>query len=131
MFSLIVGHGLITFSCSKARVPDGGNQIQPQENQVGRIWNRVDTADETVEGIRLIFKFDEVSDVFIGNIENLTGNKVSNVRVKIRVFDRNDRSTDYGPTASHDLAPGEKLEVEVTTPGFSDFLTFTIHPEIG
>lgn len=128
---LICIAGLVNLSCDQAREPFGENEKEEKSDQTGKTWNRVDTADETVKGIRVIFKFDGVTDSFIGTLENQNRDVVPKVRAKVRVFNREDSNMEYGPTTPEDLAPGEKIEVMIPAPGFDDFTTFTIHAEMG
>ncbi len=49
------------------------------------------------------FKFDDVSESFIGTLENLNGDVALGVLAKVRVFNRDDCSMEYGPTPLKDL----------------------------
>lgn len=100
-------------------------------NESGLLWNSIDTADETVNGIRLKLAYDAATESFIGTLENINTLVAPQVRVEVHVFDAAGNSTEYGPTTPADMAPGEIRNVSLPVPGAGNFITFNMHPEVG
>lgn len=71
--------------------------------------------DEIRKGVRLILSFDNESSSFIGTVENVTEKTISRVRVEVHLSNGNE----LGPTEPIDLAPGKKVDVELSAEGQS------------
>ncbi len=84
------------------------------------------THDEVRKGVRLILSFDNESSSFIGTVENVTEKTVSRVRVEVHLSN----GTELGPTEPIDLAPGKKVDVELSAKGQS-FNWWKAHAEAG
>jgi hypothetical protein len=100
-------------------------------NESGTLWNKNQTADEIVNGIRLILKYDPAKGAFVGTMENLNTTMAPQARVEAHIFDAAGNSTEYGPTTPTDLAPGQIVNVILPTPGAGNFVKFNMHPEVG
>lgn len=85
-----------------------------------------ETYDKIRKGVRLIISYDEQSDTFQGTVENTTDAILKQVRVEVHLSNGNE----LGPTTPVDLAPGEKVDVELTAES-KDFDGWTAHPEVG
>jgi len=84
------------------------------------------THDEVRKGVRLILSFDNESSSFTGTVENITEKTVSRVRVEVHLSN----GTELGPTEPIDLAPGKKVDVELSAKGQS-FNWWKAHAEAG
>lgn len=73
------------------------------------------THDEVRKGVRLILSFDNESSSFTGTVENITEKTISRVRVEVHLSN----GTELGPTEPIDLAPGKKVDVELSAKGQS------------
>jgi len=71
--------------------------------------------DEVRKGVRLILSFDNESSSFIGTVENVTEKTISRVRIEVHLSN----GDELGPTEPIDLAPGKKVDVELSTEGKS------------
>jgi len=82
--------------------------------------------DEVRKGARLILSFDNESSSFIGTVENITEKTLSRVRIEVHLSN----GTELGPTEPIDLAPGKKVDVELSAEGQS-FNWWKAHAEVG
>lgn len=135
-FSMFFLMTLVFTSCDKgnemAEGPEGPEGSGGEGgNESGVLWNAADTADEIVNGIRLILTYDAASNSFVGTVENLNTTIAPQVRVEVHVFDAAGNSTEYGPTTPADMNPGETRNVTLPVPGAGSFVTFNMHPEVG
>ena len=84
------------------------------------------TFDEVRGGARLVLKFDDASNSFLGTVENTSDQVLTRVRVEVHL----DNGAELGPTTPTDLAPGETLDIVLpSTP--ESFNSWTTHAEIG
>lgn len=100
-------------------------------NESGTLWNIADTADETVNGLRLIISYDSATQTFTGTLENLNSTTMPQTRFEVHVFDAAGNSTEYGPSTPVDMAPGETRNVSLQVTGAQNFVQFNMHPEFG
>ncbi len=84
------------------------------------------THDEVRKGVRLILSFDNEFSSFIGTVENVTEKTISRVRIEVHLSNGNE----LGPTEPTDLAPGKKVDVELSAEGQS-FNWWKAHAETG
>ncbi len=85
-----------------------------------------ETYDKVRMNARLILSYDEQSKTFKGTVENTTDETLKQVRVEVHLSN----GKELGPTTPVDLAPGEKIDVQLTTES-KDFDKWTAHPEVG
>ena len=84
------------------------------------------TFDEVRGGARLVLKFDDASNSFLGSVENTSDRVLTRVRVEVHL----DNGAELGPTTPTDLAPGETLDIVLpSTP--ESFDSWTTHAEVG
>ena len=91
------------------------NQLAPDE-----------TFDMVRSGARLIFSYDASSNAFKGTVENTTNNILRQVRIEVHLSN----GEELGPTIPVDLAPGEKLDVNLPSTAAA-FTGWVAHAEIG
>lgn len=84
------------------------------------------THDEVRKGVRLILSFDNEFSSFIGTVENVTEKTISRVRVEVHLSN----GKELGPTEPIDLAPGKKVDVELSAEG-QLFNWWKAHAETG
>jgi predicted DNA-binding antitoxin AbrB/MazE fold protein len=84
------------------------------------------TYDETWHGVRLVLKYHSEASAFVGTMVNVTEEALSEVRIEIHLSN----GVELGPTKPVDLAPGEKIEIELAAEG-QDFDWWKAHPETG
>ncbi|MXV79728.1 MAG: hypothetical protein F4X58_06565 [Chloroflexi bacterium] len=84
------------------------------------------TFDEVRGGVRLVLRFDDASNSFLGTVENTSDQVLTRVRVEVHL----DNGAELGPTTPTDLAPGETLDIVLpSTP--ESFDSWTTHAEVG
>ena len=87
-----------------------------------------DTYDEVRNGARLILNYNSQTNTFEGTVENTTNSTLKQVRVEVHLSN----GTELGPTTPKDLAPSEKITVELVVPAAStNFDSWSAHPEVG
>ena len=92
-----------------------------------------ETYDHTRKGARLIMKYDAATNTFTGTVENTTNAILQQVRVEIHLFSSqgpNPTDPELGPTTPRDLAPGEKIPIELVAVA-EPFDMWVAHPEVG
>ena len=82
--------------------------------------------DSVRNGARLVLTYSAGTNAFIGTVENTTNETLRQVRVEVHLSN----GKELGPTTPADLAPGERIDVELkaTDQGFDGW---TAHPEVG
>ena len=111
---------------------EGGSESGGESNDSGSEEGSGATLalDETYDavrgGARLILNYDVASNAFTGTVENITGNVLSNVRIEVHLSN----GTELGPTTPVDMAPGEKLGVNLPATAAS-FTAWVAHAEVG
>ncbi len=70
-----------------------------------------DTCDESREGVRLVMSYDQVSSSFIGTLENVTDQSVSDVRVEVQL------SNGKKLTERATLAAGQRQTLKLSAAG--------------
>lgn len=86
------------------------------------------TYDEVRNGARLILKYNSQSKAFEGTVENTTNSTLKQVRVEVHLSN----GTELGPTTPKDLAPDEKISIELSVPAANtNFDTWSAHAEVG
>ena len=94
---------------------DGANALAPGES-----------LDTTLRGARLKLEYDAASNSFKGTVENTTSGVLERVRVEVHLSN----GTELGPTTPTDLAPGERLTIDLRATG-EPFTGWTAHAEAG
>ena len=102
-----------------------GGEHDEEGEESGEYIASGETWDEIRRGARLILSFDAARDAFVGTVENVTQEVLCAVRVEVHLS----TGTELGPTARTDLAPGESMELTLTTEG-EPFDAWTAHPEV-
>lgn len=102
-----------------------------EQGESGTMWNINDTADEIVNGVKLILNYNLVSQAFEGTLENMNTNVAQQVRVEVHVYDAAGNSQEFGPTTPGDMTPGEKRNVTLPIPGAGSIAKFQMHAEVG
>ena len=104
------------------RHEEGGGEGE----ESGQAFAKNETYDNVRNGARLILKYDAKTNAFVGTVENTTNQTLSKVRVEVHLSN----GIELGPTTPTNLAPGQKLNVELSAAG-QDFNKWSAHPEIG
>ncbi len=91
------------------------NQLAPDE-----------TFDMVRSGARLILSYDASSNAFKGTVENTTNNVLRQVRIEVHLSN----GAELGPTTPVDLAPGEKVAVNLPATAAA-FTGWVAHAEVG
>lgn len=107
---------------------EGGHGAEGSESgeESGAQLSLADTYDHIRGGARLILNYDQQSNSFKGTVENTTNQTLKRVRVEIHLSN----GTELGPTTPVDLAPGQKIDVEMAATKAS-FTGWTPHAEVG
>ena len=92
----------------------------------GQQFAKAETYDHVRNGARLILAYDAKTNAFVGTVENTTNQTLSKVRVEVHLSN----GVELGPTTPTDLAPGQKIDIELSSAG-QDFNTWGAHPEVG
>lgn len=131
IFSMVFAITLTT-SCEKENESGEGSEgLGGEQGESGQMWNRVDTANETVNGINLILVFDDSTQSFKGTLLNTNTNVAQQVRVETHVYDAAGVSIEFGPTTPADMQPGESRSVTLAANNAGSFIQFSMHPEVG
>ena len=85
-----------------------------------------ETFDAVRGGARLIMNYDAAGNAFTGTVENTTNNVLTNVRIEVHLSN----GTELGPTTPVDLAPGQAMDVNLTSTAAS-FTGWIAHAEVG
>lgn len=133
VFLLLIAVTMFTVSCDKDLDANSDNTESggKEAGESGKMWNRSETANETVKGVNLVLKFDEASQSFKGTLENLNTVVAPQVRVEVHVYDAAGKSIEFGPTQPGDMQPGSKKSVTLPTPKAGNFVKFQMHAEVG
>ncbi|MDE2816599.1 MAG: FxLYD domain-containing protein [Chloroflexota bacterium] len=112
------GHG----SGGEGSGSEGGGGEEATANQLAPD----ETFNTVRNGARLILSYDAGSNAFKGTVENTTNNVLRQVRVEVHLSN----GAELGPTPRVDLAPGEKVAVNLpaTTAAFTSWVA---HAEVG
>lgn len=100
-------------------------------DESGTLWDKIQTADEIVNGVRLILDFDTITESFTGKLENLNTVNTNQVRVEVHVYQSETSSIEFGPTTPGDMAPSATRNVTLPITHGTSFLKFNMHPEVG
>ena len=84
-----------------------------------------DPVEHLQGGAHLILAYDSQSNAFKGHIENMTDKTLKDVRVEVRLSNREK----LGPTPAVDLAPGKKKQIELI-PRSKNFTGWTAHVKV-
>ena len=85
-----------------------------------------ETYDVIRKGSRLILRYDDESNSFVGTVQNTKESTLFNVRVEVHLSN----GTELGPTTPVDLSPGESAEVSLAATEVP-FTGWTPHAEVG
>lgn len=77
-------------------------------------------------GVRLKLAYGGKTNAFVGTVENTTNQTLSRVRVEVHLSN----GIELGPTTPTNLAPGQKVNVELNAVG-QEFNKWSAHPEAG
>lgn len=92
----------------------------------GQQFAKDETYDQVRNGARLKLAYDVKANAFVGTVENTTNRTLSKVRVEVHLSN----GIELGPTTPTDLAPSQKITVELSAAG-QDFNKWSAHPEVG
>ena len=92
----------------------------------GQAFAKDETYNHVRNGVRLKLVYDATTNVFVGTVENTTNQTLSRVRVEVHLSN----GIELGPTTPTDLAPSQKVNVELSAAG-QDFNKWSAHPETG
>ena len=101
---------------------EGGGEGEESAQQ----FAKNETYDHVRNGVRLKLAYDANTNTFTGTVENTTNQTVSSVRVEVHLSN----GIELGPTTPTDLAPGQKINVELSAVGQA-FNKWSAHPEVG
>lgn len=105
----------------------GGEHVgEHGEEESGTTLTPDQTYDEVRKGARLILSYDAGTNAFVGTVENTTGAALPRVRVEVHLSN----GTELGPTTPKDLAPGEKIPVQLPATA-EPFAGWSAHAEVG
>ena len=85
-----------------------------------------ETFDMVRSGARLVLNYDSASNSFEGTVRNTTDGVLSRVRVEVHLSN----GTELGPTTPTDMAPGEKLQIDLPATQAS-FTGWVAHADVG
>ncbi len=85
-----------------------------------------ETYDVIRKGARLILRYNDENNSFVGTVQNTTESTLINVRVEVHLSN----GTELGPTTPVDLSPGESAEVSLAATE-EPFTGWTPHAEVG
>ena len=119
---IVVLIGIVIIGCSKK------NTLSDSEDgeESGAELALNETYDQVRNGARLILTYDTQNNTFKGTVENTTDETLKQVRVEVHLSN----GKELGPTTPGDLAPGQKIEVQLIATS-TDFDGWTAHPEVG
>jgi len=112
---------------------EGGNEGSSGEGaaggEEGSAANQLaldETFDMVRSGARLIMNYDANTNSFKGTVENTTNGVLTRVRIEIHLSN----GTELGPTTPIDMAPGQKVAVELPSTA-APFTGWVAHAEVG
>ena len=94
---------------------ESGTRLAPDE-----------TYDEVRKGARLILRYDQAAEEFVGTVENTTGAMLQQVRVEVHLSN----GVELGPTEPKNLAAGATMDVTLPAKG-QQFTGWSPHAEVG
>ena len=103
---------------------DVGERGEGEED--GTQFSKSEVYDVVKKGTRLVLKYDEESNSFIGSVENTSSEIIKKVRVEVHLSN----GIELGPTTPVDLNPGEKIVVDLKSTE-KEFNTWSTHAEVG
>ena len=104
----------------------GQEEGDGEGEESGQQFAKNETYDHVRNGARLKLVYDAKTNAFVGTVENTTNQTLSKVRVEVHLSN----GIELGPTTPTDLAPGQKINVELSAAG-QDFNKWSAHPEVG
>jgi hypothetical protein len=106
----------------------GGEQSAGRggEEDGGRISKLAKHVKTYRNGARLTLQYNPATQAFVGQVENTTGQTLSEVRVEVHLSN----GLELGPTKRIDLKPGATLPVELSALD-QEFKHWVTHPEAG
>ncbi|PCE66578.1 hypothetical protein [Sediminicola luteus] len=132
MLLLFMTLGLIGCSKDSGEGPEGMEGNGGEEgSETGVLWNIDQDADETLNGLRLQIRWDAASSSFTGTLTNTNTTTMPATRFEVHVFDANNKSTEYGPSPSVDMAPSTTRNISLQLPTNVQFVKYNMHPEFG
>ena len=85
-----------------------------------------ETYDEVRNGARLILRYDQEAQAFVGTVENTINEILQQVRVEVHLSN----GVELGPTTPRDMAAGATVDVRLDAAGQS-FTGWSTHAEVG
>lgn len=105
---------------------ESGTEAGSEDGEESGVSLTLDQTFDTVRnGARLILNYDAGSNSFVGTVSNTTDGILRRVRVEVHLSN----GTELGPTTPADLAPGEKMDVNVAATE-APFTGWTPHAEV-
>ena len=120
------GHGAGGEGDGEGSGSEGGEGSGGGEEATANQLARDETFDMVRSGARLILSYDAASNAFKGTVENTTNNVLRQVRIEVHLSN----GAELGPTTPIDLAPGEKVAVNLPATAAA-FTTWVAHAEVG
>ena len=109
---------------SPTEAGEQGHNESGEESNVS--LTKTDVFDQTRGGARLILRWDEAAQAFVGTAENVTNSVIRRVRIEIHLSN----GTELGPTTPTDLTSGESITVRLDASG-QVFDRWSTHAEVG
>ncbi|GEM_PF-1343698 len=92
----------------------------------GTQYKKSDTYKKVRRGVKLILKYNKVTNTFEGEMTNVTSKIVKRARVEVHLSN----GVELGPTKPKNLKPGQTISVKLSAKG-QDFKTWSTHAEAG
>jgi len=109
---------------SPTEAGERGHDESGEESNVS--LTKTDVFDQTRGGARLILRWNEAEQAFVGTAENVTSSVIRRVRVEVHLSN----GTELGPTTPTDLTAGESISVRLDARG-QVFDRWSAHAEVG
>ena len=120
---LIIAVSVIAFNSNITNISN-----TPSDEEDSIQYNKTQTYDEVRNGIRLILRFDENLNSFVGTVENTSSAIVDNVRVEVHLS--NGRELGPLPNPPINLIPTQKINIDIPSTN-EVFQTWNPHAESG
>ncbi len=104
----------------------GHEEAGGEGEESGQQFAKDEPYDQVRNGARLKLVYDAKTNAFVGTVENTTNQTLPKVRVEVHLSN----GIELGPTTPTDLAPSQKINVELNAAG-QDFNKWSAHPETG
>jgi len=106
---------------------EGGEEGHNEgSEEAGTEFAKSETYDQTKYGVRLVMKYDEAKQAFVGSISNTRSTELTRVRIEVHLSN----GVELGPTKPVDLAGEESKEFTLDASG-QVFSAYSAHAESG